>query len=277
VIASRWHVASRRIAALALLALPAFGLTQGCGARTELAELGPDDEPCEPGISAVCGSNVGICREGTKFCQDDQTFGPCLGAVEPLREACNGIDDDCDGTADDGFRLGEACDGTDNDLCNDDVMTCEGCTPGTPTFEICNGRDDDCDDIVDADCEVGNCQPTLVVTGSTPSSPSCVDFPVEKSSRGVIAYPCGGGAVSAELGSVGFTGTVTNGNVRLTGTRIISVEESPDDCVWRTDHLIEGNVSSGRLSYSYSEVNIQGTNCWFPCTETGTIEVQWVE
>ena len=67
------------------------------------------------------------------------------------------------------------------------------------------------------------------------------------------------------------------GNVTLTGTRIIGTNESPDGCVWRTDHLIQGNVSSGTLSYSYSENFVQGTNCWFPCTETGTIEVQWVQ
>jgi hypothetical protein len=276
-IASQLRIASKRVAGLALLVVPAFALAQGCGARTELAQQGPDDEPCEPGVSAVCGTNVGICREGTKFCQDDETFGPCIGGMESQQEACNGLDDDCDGTVDDGFGLGEACDGADNDLCKDDVMTCEGCTVGTPNFETCNGRDDDCDDIVDADCEVGSCRPTLVVTGSTPSSPSCVDFPVERSSRGVIEYPCSGGSVSAQLGSVGFTGVVNGGNVRLTGTRIIGVNESPDGCIWRTDHLIEGNVSSGALSYSYSEIWVEGTGCWFPCTETGTIEVQWIQ
>jgi hypothetical protein len=271
-----WIGAFRRLVALALAVAP-FWAAGGCGSRTGLAELGPDDEPCEPGEPAACGSNVGACRPGTKVCLDDETFGPCLGAIEPVREACNGVDDDCDGTVDDGFDLGEACDGPDSDRCADDVMTCEGCTAGPNDLEMCNGRDDDCDDIVDADCEVGNCRPTLIVTGSTPSSPACVDFPVEQSSRGVIEYPCGGGFVTAQLGSVGFSGTVTGGNVRLTGVRIIRASESPDGCVWETDHTIEGNVSSGRLSYSYFEFVLSGTDCWNPCTETGTIEVQWIQ
>jgi len=258
---------------LALLFAAVAALTPGCGGRTEL----PNGDACEEGEIGACGSNVGACREGTAVCTEEEVFGECIGAIGPSREACNGIDDDCDGAVDEDFGVGQACDGPDSDLCADDVMTCMGCTSGPSEVESCNGRDDDCDGVVDADCEFGNCMPTLVVTGSTPSLASCVDFPVEKSSRGAIQYPCGGGQVSANLGSVTFTGSVSNGEVFLTGSRIIGIDESPDGCVWRTDHLIQGNVSSGALSYSYSENFVSGVNCWFPCTEVGTIEIQWTE
>ena len=263
-----------RFVRLALLVAAAGTLAPGCGSRTEL--LGGAD-PCEPGELAECGSDVGACRPGTAVCGDDEIFGECTGAIGPGREACNDIDDDCDGEIDEDFRVGEACDGPDSDLCADDVMTCSGCTSGPSELESCNGKDDDCDGVVDADCETGSCQPTLVVTGSTPSDPGCVDFPVERSSRGGIAYPCGGGSVRANLGSVAFMGSVANGDVFLTGTRIIGVNESPDDCVWQTDHLIQGNVSSGALTYSYSEHVVSGVNCWSPCTEVGTIEIQWMQ
>jgi hypothetical protein len=212
---------------------------------------------------------------GTRACVDG-SFGPCTGAIDPVPEACNDIDDDCDGAVDNGFDLGAACDGADSDQCSDDVVTCAGCSQGPDTLETCNGADDDCDGIVDADCESGDCAPTLLVTGSVPSDPGCVDFPVQAGSTGTIQYPCSGGTVAARLGTVAFTGSVQGGEVSLSGTEVITADRSPDGCVWRTNHQIQGNVSSGTLSYSYAEAVISGVNCWFPCTETGTVQIQWV-
>src|SRR5690606_12555967 len=101
-------------------------------------------EPCEGVESQPCGSTVGVCEQGVRRCQPDGFFGPCEGAYGPFEEVCNGFDDDCDGTSDDGFNLGAACDGDDSDLCNDDVITCGGCTHGPDTLEVCNGLDDNC-------------------------------------------------------------------------------------------------------------------------------------
>ncbi|WP_348652812.1 hypothetical protein [Polyangium sp. 6x1] len=253
-----------------------------CGARTELSVGPPPAEgegggggipaPCVDGVIAACGLDVGVCSPGTRVCVGD-TFGPCQGAVGPFEEACNELDDDCDGVVDNGFGVGEACDGDDSDACADDVMTCGGCTHGTNNVEICNGKDENCNGIIDADCEVGNCEPTLVVTGSTPSSPNCVDFPVEAGSKGVIQYPCGGGAVTATMGSIQFTGTVQNGVVALSGTAQII---GPDGCTWQMNHFIDGNIPSGTLTYSYTEfVVMGGPFCWQPCTEIGEVEIKW--
>jgi hypothetical protein len=113
------------------------------------------------------------------------------------------------------------------------------------------------------------------VIGSTPSHWSCVDFPIEKSTRGAIAYPCAGGSVTAVLGPVTLTGSVTNGDVVLAGSRTLGPGETPDGCTWRTDHAIRGSLSSGTLAYSYSEHFVSGVECWEPCTEVGTVETQW--
>ena len=252
----------------------------GCGARSSLATPnegtgGGLPVPCIAGAVEPCGSDVGACKKGERKCEDGY-FGACLGGVGPVDETCNGIDDNCDGQIDEGFHLGEPCDGPDTDLCLDDVMTCAGCSVGKNNVEICNGIDDNCNGIIDADCEVGDCQPTLLVTGSVASDPGCIDFPVMAGSTGVIEYPCGGGPVTATLGGIQFTGDVTNGFVSLDGVVIIKPPETPDGCVWQTSHHIEGEVSTGEMSYSYSEMVLSGDNCWSPCTETGTVSVQWI-
>ena len=155
-------------------------------------------------------------------------------------------------------------------------MTGNGCSPGPDDLEICNGLDDNCNGVVDSDCEVGDCQPTLEVTGSTPSDPNCIDFPVQAGSKGTIQYPCAGGQVTATLGEVSFTGTVVDGFVSLDGTASVL---GPDGCTWETSHHIEGVVSQGTLSYSYAEAVIvqpPGIDCWSPCTETGTVKITWM-
>ena len=266
-----------------------LSLLVACGARSSLRGANGDEgQPgtggdggaggtpvaCEDGQTIACGSDVGACKKGLSTCIDG-LFGPCEGAMGPATEACNGLDDNCDGIIDDGFHIGEACDGPDTDLCLDDVMSCDGCSMGPNKVEICNGLDDNCNGIIDADCEVGDCKPTLEVTGSTPSSPNCIDFPVEKGSMGAIEYPCGGGPVTAQLGSIQFSGSVKNGVVSLDGTAIVP---APDGCLWKTSHHISGTINQGQLNYSYSEevFDMQGQPfCWSPCTETGTVKIKW--
>jgi hypothetical protein len=214
-------------------------------------------------------------RRTVRRCQPDGFFGPCEGDIGPFEEICNGLDEDCDGVVDNGFGIGEACDGPDTDVCLDDVRTCDGCSAGPNNLEICNGVDDNCNGVIDSDCEMGGCSPTLLVTGSVPSSPNCVDFPVEAGSKGVITYPCTGGMVSATLGNIAFSGTVSDGNVQLSGTEQIV---GPDGCTWRNDHFISGSIPNGTLEYFYQEtlLTMPGFGCWSPCTETGTVDIDWL-
>jgi hypothetical protein len=76
----------------------------------------------------------------------------------PGPETCNGDDDDCDGRADEDFRVGQpcgigvgACRAATVVTCGDDGAPVCLADPGPPNLEACNGLDDDCDGLVDED------------------------------------------------------------------------------------------------------------------------------
>ena len=89
-------------------------------------------------ISITCGT--GSCERTVVACVDG-TVNTCVPGP-PAAEACNGIDDDCDGTPDNGDA-----DGDGSFDCVDCSPTIGSIHPGAP--ETCNGVDDDCNQIVD--------------------------------------------------------------------------------------------------------------------------------
>ena len=63
-------------------------------------------QACFPGDPAHAGE--GVCVMGTQVCENSTSgefaktqWGACVGAGVASQEACNGVDDDCDGTVDD--------------------------------------------------------------------------------------------------------------------------------------------------------------------------------
>ncbi|MGC6416429.1 MAG: putative metal-binding motif-containing protein [Bradymonadia bacterium] len=115
---------------------------------------------CQPGVVRQCGVAVGVCQVGEQTCLDNNTFGRCIGSVEPVVESCNGFDDDCDGEVDEGALnpcggcgpvAKDQCNGLDDDCDGaiDEGVTnpCGGC--GLEPDEVCNDIDDDCDGRVD--------------------------------------------------------------------------------------------------------------------------------
>jgi len=119
------------------------------------------------GVGEPCSVGIGLCRrEGQTVCAPETGEVVC-GAVpgNAKEEACNGLDDDCDGVADEdeqGEALAEGCYGgppgsaglgrcqQGRRACSPELGgwgPCEG--EVLPGAEICNGVDDDCNDRVD--------------------------------------------------------------------------------------------------------------------------------
>jgi hypothetical protein len=170
---------------------------------------------CTPGQTQVCyggpaGSLFGACRTGVQTCTADRSWSACEGEVVPSPEVCaNGVDEDCDGVADDDpvcsacppesdparvCRIeGVARDpgtGAPRGICRDGVRACAAGVIGAcegqvlPAPETCDGEDNDCDGTPDDGatcgagfaCVHGVCVPsTCGVENPCPEGYECAD------------------------------------------------------------------------------------------------------
>ena len=142
---------------------------------------GAVDEGNPPGGQAcpVEGA-LGVCAQGAISCATGSM--QCAQTVFPAAEACNSLDDDCDGATDE--ELGSTTCGLG--VCAVTVDNCSGgtpqaCVPGPSGTEACNGLDDNCDGATDegfgtTTCGSGACQTTVDnCSGGVPQT--CVPVP----------------------------------------------------------------------------------------------------
>ncbi len=158
------------------------GCEYGCTAASPAVEAcNLRDDDCDgrvdegnPESGAACGLAEGECVAGVEQCVGGALT--CVGGVSPATELCNGLDDDCDGTVDDGNpEGGRACGSLvgacrpGREVCSAGALVCEGAVAAVD--ESCNGIDDDCDGTIDdgnpgggASCgsDVGECSAGVV-------------------------------------------------------------------------------------------------------------------
>jgi hypothetical protein len=137
------------------------------------------DDDCAGGCDdpfACCLGNARSCTtscgsSGSQTCTAGCAWSGCV----PPSETCDGDDDDCDTSIDEGFGLCTSCcdSSADADGCNDDRLTCSGCQDvGGPIAEVCNDSDDDCDAAVDEGLSAPLLPAGLVLMFDGPACPS---------------------------------------------------------------------------------------------------------
>jgi len=132
--------------------------TEVCdGADNDADGLVDEGFACPAGSTGSCTASCG--STGTRTCSTSCTWNAC----SPPAEACNGLDDDCDGWIDEDSVCGggttEVCDGVDND--GDTLVDEDGVCSGGGTTEVCDGVDNDGDTLIDEDgvCSGGSTDP----------------------------------------------------------------------------------------------------------------------
>jgi RHS repeat-associated protein len=193
-------------------------------------------------VTTSCG--VGACvRAGASSCVSGAVQSNCAPGTPAASDAtCNGVDDNCNGTNDEGYvstlatcGVG-ACAATGATLCISGTVQ-NTCTPGTPAASdtTCNGVDDNCNGTNDegyvstlATCGVGACAATgatLCVSGTvqnpcTPGMPAPSDTTCNgvddncngTNDDGYVSTPttCGTGACAATGATLCVSGAVQN-------------------------------------------------------------------
>ncbi len=149
---------------------PDAPLGQDCPAGYNCTDVGDDAKQCVPTTNTCdcVAQSAGV----KKACSVTNEIGSCLGlqicgdggwsacdASAPSVEICDGVDNDCDGIADEGTQPPGPCEFSNEWGTCSGVYTCQAadgwvCPVTEPAPDECNGLDDNCDGQTDEDFKV---------------------------------------------------------------------------------------------------------------------------
>jgi len=124
---------------------------------TSCNSTGCINQTCTNAGQACSSGMPGVCDAGYYVC-DAMGQSVCQSSIQPGQqtEICDNLDNDCNGTVDDGFNTGNACTNGVGQCQAMGVIACDAmggascnAVPLPPQAESCNNLDDDCDGVVD--------------------------------------------------------------------------------------------------------------------------------
>lgn len=152
--------------------LPAAGLLPGASVSKVLLKFNNPSRVRFSFTHSLLGIIAAADKDRDGFTSEQGDCDDNNANVHPgAAERCNGVDDNCNATADEGFDVGVACSAGVGVCASSGVKVCStdglstscNAAPGTPATETCNGLDDNCNAQTDENlgnlsCGIGACQ-----------------------------------------------------------------------------------------------------------------------
>jgi hypothetical protein len=189
------------------------------GPSVEVCDAALQDEDCDGSKNEGCACSEGEvqacgpsarppCMQQVQKCTNGKWPADCPGAINPTSETCDGIDNDCNGTVDDGPALcpsGQVCGGSDGCIACRTENDCPD--PGACKLKYCDPASHACmpkNAQAGLSCDGGHCDNGVCVQCSSASE--CIDKTCETKS-------CSSGSCHYTPVSAGQRGSCTGGQV----------------------------------------------------------------
>ncbi len=216
-----------------------------CAAPTPFCNTTPTPNVCvECLIDAQCPALTPTCSPLTFTCE----------CIPTGAETCDGLDNDCNGTIDDGFNVGATCSAGVGECEESGVLVCDvggsavcNAVPGAPGTEVCDGLDNDCDGTDDdgnpgAGTACSSGLPGICDAGLTSCTAGALDC-VPTTMPGDEPEMCGD-ALDSDCDGAASNGCDDDDGDGLTNDEEEDIGTDPNDADSDDDGLIDGEEPS---------------------------------